>query len=107
MLLRRPQNAAGCFFFLIVEISLASTDLEGRYEGMKCSLCGSERLRPSHLRRFDVSRLFLFQYPIRCSACYERRYVNMVAALRIRRESRARKRAARESGRLKTNAKGA
>jgi len=74
---------------------------------MKCSLCGSERLRPSRLRRIDVSRLFLFQYPVRCSACYERRYVNMVSAVLIGREAKARKRAARESRRLNPHANGA
>ena len=64
---------------------------------MKCSLCGSEIFRISRLRRPDIKRLFWFIYPVRCTTCYERTSVSLVAAYRIHRESAARKRAAREA----------
>ncbi|MGB6826866.1 MAG: hypothetical protein WBE41_02400 [Terracidiphilus sp.] len=64
---------------------------------MKCTLCGSERLRLSRIRRADLPRLFLFSYPVRCAACFERMFVNPFAAYEIYRKASARKRAARES----------
>lgn len=64
---------------------------------MNCSLCGSERLRLSRLRRSDIPRLFSFRYPVRCAACDERKFVNLFAAFRIHRKANARRRAARES----------
>lgn len=62
---------------------------------MKCSLCGSERLRLSRLRRPDFMRLFMFSYPVRCVTCYERMSVSLFTALRIHRDAAARKRTAR------------
>lgn len=64
---------------------------------MKCTLCGSERLRLSRLRRADLPRLFLFSYPVRCAACFERMYTSLFAAYGIYRKASARKRAARAS----------
>jgi hypothetical protein len=66
---------------------------------MKCSLCGSERLRLSRLRGADLPQLFLFLYPVRCTACYERMLVNPLVALKVYRQTAARKRAAREDRR--------
>jgi DNA-directed RNA polymerase subunit RPC12/RpoP len=63
---------------------------------MKCSVCGSERLRLSHLRASDLPRLLSLSYPVRCAACNERMFVSSFAAFGIHRRARARKRAARE-----------
>jgi hypothetical protein len=64
---------------------------------MKCTLCGSERLRPSRLHRPDLLHLFSFSYPVRCAVCYERMFVNLYDAFRIHRKANERKLAAREA----------
>jgi len=64
---------------------------------MMCSLCGSDKLRLSRLRRSDLAHLLFFSYPIRCIKCFERRYVNLIAACRIGLESRTRQRQAHKS----------
>jgi hypothetical protein len=51
---------------------------------MKCPHCGSSRVRLSKFRAVDIERLFFFQYPVRCHACYEREYVGLFAALKLR-----------------------
>jgi hypothetical protein len=63
---------------------------------MKCSVCGSERLRLSRLRLSDLRRLLLFSYPIRCALCGKRTFVNSSAAIGIHRNAIARKRAFRD-----------
>ncbi len=65
---------------------------------MKCSMCGSEKLRLSRLRRADLLQLFLFLYPVRCPACDERMFVNSFAAFKVYRQAAARRRAARAGG---------
>lgn len=64
---------------------------------MYCSHCGSERLRLSRLRLSDLPRLLLFLYPVRCAACFDRAFVSLSAAFKIRRDASARKRAAGQS----------
>ncbi len=64
---------------------------------MKCSLCGSERLRLSRLHPPDLPHLLLFSYPVRCAECFERMYLNLFGAFEVRLKAGARKRAAQES----------
>lgn len=58
---------------------------------MKCPGCGATDLRTSRLRLSDLPRLLIFQYPIRCRACRERRYTGLLRALHLRRDARARR----------------
>jgi hypothetical protein len=57
---------------------------------MECRVCGSKTFRVSRLRIPDISQLIVFRYPIRCRSCYKRVFVNFIAALKVRRESRLR-----------------
>jgi hypothetical protein len=57
---------------------------------MKCSFCGSDRVRISKLHASDFLRLIFLQYPVRCHACYERSYVSLATARRIRRAKKLR-----------------
>jgi|HubBroStandDraft_1064217.scaffolds.fasta_scaffold02592_2 hypothetical protein len=60
---------------------------------MICPICGSERIRLSRLRVADYVRLLLFTYPVRCAECFERDSVNLITALSIYQQSRARRHA--------------
>jgi hypothetical protein len=51
-----------------------------------CPQCGSSTLRTSRFRPDDLGRLILFQLPVRCIRCKERRFVSMGAYLKVRRE---------------------
>ena len=60
---------------------------------MHCPICGSEKIRLSRLRFFDLGRLLALSYPIRCTECFERDSVSLTAAFKIHQQSRARRRA--------------
>jgi hypothetical protein len=62
---------------------------------MKCYHCGSTSFRTSKFRAWDLSRLFQFQYPVRCRTCHERDYVSLLLALNIRMAERERHRESR------------
>ena len=53
----------------------------GRY--MNCHWCGSANMRSSRFRLPDLPRLLRFQYPVRCHACHERNFTNLISALRL------------------------
>lgn len=57
---------------------------------MECKLCGSAQFRVSRLRVPDISQIIVFRYPVRCRTCYKREFVNLFAALKIRRENHRR-----------------
>ena len=57
---------------------------------MKCILCGSTSFRVSRLRKSDIPRLLLFQFPIRCRQCRERSFAGIMFALNLRQASKAR-----------------
>jgi hypothetical protein len=59
---------------------------------MKCSLCGSTRIRTSRLRGFDFARLIVLQFPVRCRECYDRAFVNVFLALTLRESDKGRDR---------------
>lgn len=42
---------------------------------VRCRMCGSFELRPSHLRLEDLAHLLLLRYPVRCRICRLRDYV--------------------------------
>jgi hypothetical protein len=49
-----------------------------------CPMCFSTSFRLSKLRRGDVLRLLLLVYPIRCLECYERSFVFLPIALKLK-----------------------
>ena len=53
----------------------------GRY--VNCHWCGSTNMRSSRFRLPDLPRLLRFQYPVRCHACHERTFANLISALRL------------------------
>jgi hypothetical protein len=55
---------------------------------MSCSLCGSESFRTSRLRSSDISRILVFLYPVRCAECFQRQFVNIFRAMKVRRQSK-------------------
>ena len=73
---------------------------------MNCLICGSERLRLSHLRGSDRAHLLSLSYPVRCVACSGRMFVSWFAVFGIHRKARARKRAAREARQSVPHTKG-
>jgi hypothetical protein len=73
---------------------------------MKCSLCGSQKMHTSRLRREDMVRLVFLQYPVRCRACLERGYVNLVRGLTLRQREKARHREERSRGKNGQSAAG-
>lgn len=72
---------------------------------MKCNLCGSERLRLSHLHSGDVPHLLSFEYPVRCAVCFDRMFVNFYQAYGVHHRAGARRRAALESRRTAPHTK--
>jgi ribosomal protein L33 len=56
---------------------------------LQCSLCGGTIFHRSRLRLQDLTRLFMFQLPLRCHECGEREYVAIPAALKAAADSRA------------------
>lgn len=57
-----------------------------------CRNCGSSDFRTSRFRKSDLSRLFLFQLPVRCRSCQERAFVFVQSFLKVRQEERERRR---------------
>jgi hypothetical protein len=54
---------------------------------IRCHDCGSKKFRRSHLRLADLSKLILFQYPVRCVECYARGFTSVPAAFSIKRRT--------------------
>jgi hypothetical protein len=59
---------------------------------MKCRFCNSEALRRSRLRRSDIARLLMIQYPIRCRRCHIRVYVWAHEAFKLKAAGKSRER---------------
>jgi len=59
---------------------------------MNCLWCGSAKMRVSRLQISDINQLFLFRYPVRCRACFERDHVPFLRAWRLGRLSKRRAR---------------
>jgi hypothetical protein len=57
---------------------------------MKCQFCNSVALRRSRLRRSDIARLLMFQYPIRCRGCHMRVYVWAHQAFKVKAAGKSR-----------------
>ena len=56
----------------------------------KCLSCGSTDLRVSRFRLKDISRLILFQYPMRCWVCRHRDHQPLLHAFCRARKTRPR-----------------
>lgn len=69
-----------------------NADRPGDWREMKCRFCNSIALRRSRLRKSDLPRLLLFQYPIRCRGCHMRVHVWMHQAFRLNLAGKAGKR---------------
>ena len=50
---------------------------------MQCPHCSSTHFRVSRLRRGDLLRLLVLQYPVRCRDCRERAYGPLFFALAL------------------------
>jgi len=71
---------------------------------MNCPFCGSDRVRNSRFRAFDIPNSLLLRLPVRCRDCEERMYVSFARAREIRQASETRRleRGAHGSGRGST-----
>jgi hypothetical protein len=49
-------------------------------------------MHTSRVRTGDFTHLAILQYPVRCRACLERKYVNLFSALSLRRAQKDRRR---------------
>jgi hypothetical protein len=49
-----------------------------------CAMCYSTSFRLSKIRRADIKRLLVLQYPVRCVDCLWRAFVFLPLALRYR-----------------------
>ncbi len=57
---------------------------------LRCSCCGSRKVRPSHIRLlYDVPQFLMLRWPVRCRYCRERFHVNIRAAMRLRADKNA------------------
>jgi hypothetical protein len=64
---------------------------------MKCNHCGSTEFRTSKLRKPDLSHLLLLRYPVRCRVCFDRAFVSIFLALKLRQAEKIRHREERRN----------
>jgi hypothetical protein len=64
---------------------------------MLCHHCWLEDFRLSRLRLFDMPRLLVLQYPVRCRNCAQRAYTSFPSALKISRADKIRHHSAHRS----------
>lgn len=53
--------------------------------------CGQANLRLARIRKFDLSHLFQFQYPVRCQVCRDRAYTSIWNAFALAKHTRTRR----------------
>ena len=58
---------------------------------VRCRKCGSDNLRPSHLRAGDVFLLLTLRYPVRCRDCRRRFAVSLFHIRKVRRDAKLRR----------------
>jgi hypothetical protein len=68
-----------------------------RLPRMQCQWCGSNEIRESKFRLSDVYQVLLLKYPVRCRSCDGRGFDNLFAVLKLRAESKARRKERRRN----------
>ena len=58
---------------------------------VRCPKCGSDNLRPSHLKARDVFLLLTLRYPVRCRACRRRFAVSLFHIRKVRHDAKLRR----------------
>ena len=58
---------------------------------VRCPKCGSDNLRPSHLRAGDVFLLLTLRYPARCRDCRRRFAVSLFDIRKVRYDAELRR----------------
>ena len=60
----------------------------GDLVSIKCRRCGRTDFRLSRFHPFDLKRLAILQYPVRCRSCHHRRFTSLLGALKVAGEAK-------------------